>query len=180
MEIPLSAALSGNVPVVIAFNHGGVKSTKKASWDKRSPFMMYDPTARQWELWDAFTKRAVQARGQKTGYQPVQIQGKNNPDKGRVKELAGASIFVARGGLINLTAPPVVPHYRAFQRYAYENGQWFAVEGGRPKGTGKPMPTPAGRVSAPAPAETAQLAQQVQQLQSQLAQVMQAIQTRLA
>jgi len=121
MEIPLSAALSGQVPVVIATNHGGVKSTNKSAWSKRSPFMLYGPSGAQESVWKEFSKRAHQAKDKKTGYQEITLAtGTKNPRAGQPVWLAGGAIFVAQEGKIAASGMKRAPHYRAFQKWHYD------------------------------------------------------------
>jgi len=123
MEIPLKAALSGEVPVVIATNHGGVKSTNKAAWDKRSPFMLYGPSGAQMSVWKELSKRAHQAKNVKTGYQEITLAtGTKNPRAGQPVWLAGGAIYVAQGGKIAASGQTRAPHYRAFQKWHYDAG----------------------------------------------------------
>ena len=121
MEIPLKAATSGQVAVVIAVNHGGVKSTNKSAWSKRAPFTVYDASDAQMSVWRELSKRAHQAKGQKTGYQEVTLAtGTKNPRAGQPVWLAGGAIFVAEGGKITVTGKTRSPHYRAFQKWHYD------------------------------------------------------------
>ncbi len=129
MEIPLSAALSGDIPVVVAYNHGGVRSTTKASWMKRNPFLLYGPSAAQASVWIAFGQRASQAKGQHTGYQMVELHGIKS--EGEVKELAGGAIYVGKGGRINVTGAKRAPHPRAFQRWMVQGNELVAVTSAR-------------------------------------------------
>ena len=130
MEIPLKAALSGEVPVVIATNHGGVKSTNKSAWDKRSPFMLYGPSGAQMSVWKELSKRAHQAKGKETGYQEVTLAtGTKNPRAGQKVWLVGGAIYVADGGKMSVAGNGRGKHYRAFQRWAYDatNDKFIAV-----------------------------------------------------
>jgi len=129
MEIPLKAALAGQVPVVIATNHGGVKSTNKSAWNKRSPFMLYGPSGAQESVWKEFSKRAVKTP-EHTGYQEVTLaEGTKNPRAGQPVWLAGAAIYVAKEGKIKVSGKTRGEHYRAFQRWHYDasNDKFIAV-----------------------------------------------------
>jgi len=124
MEIPLKAALSGQVPVVIATNHGGVKSTNKSAWSKRSPFSVYDPSDAQISVWKELSKRAKKAIGDGiTGYVEVQLSKdtkRKDARKGQSVWLVGGAIHVAKGGPITVSGTPRAKHYRAFQKWAYD------------------------------------------------------------
>jgi len=125
MEIPLKAAISGQVPVVIATNHGGVKSTNKSAWSKRSPFTVYDPSGAQMSVWKELSKRAKKAINDGiTGYTEVQLSTdtkRKDGKKGQTVWLVGGAIHVAKGGAINVSSDlKRGKHYRAFQRWSYD------------------------------------------------------------
>ena len=129
MEIPLKAATSGQVPVVIAVNHGGVKSTTKSAWSKRSPFTVYDPSDKQMSVWRELAKRAKETP-EHTGYQEVTLaKDTKNPRAGQPVWLAGAAIYVAKEGKIKVSGNTRGEHYRAFQRWHYDasNDKFIAV-----------------------------------------------------